>query len=128
PGAPAQFCRDAKSVDAGEHDIQDHEIVAPGIHGQPLERVLTVVDHVDVVLLRLEIETQAVRQMLFVLDDEDPAHCDVTIGSSTMNVLPWPGPSLSANTLPPCRATTERTMNRPSPVPLIRVAMAPGMR
>ena len=60
--------------------------------------------------------------MLLVFDDEDAAHCGGNTGSCTVNVLPRPGPSLSANTLPPWRATTDRTMKSPRPVPLTRVA------
>ena len=46
------------------------------------------------------------------------------LGSSSVNVLPWPGPSLSANARPPCFLATERTMNSPRPLPFARIGHA----
>ena len=123
-----QLCHDAEPVDAGKHDVEDDDIVPRRIGGEPLERFFAIVDDVDVVPLSLEVVTQAVGQVLFVFDDEDAAHCGATSGSCTMNVLPCPGPPLSAYTFPPWRATTDRTMKSPRPVPLILVAIASGIR
>ena len=48
--------------------------MAGWLGGQPLERLFAVVDDVDVVALGLEVEAQAVREVLFVFDDEEAAH------------------------------------------------------
>jgi hypothetical protein len=60
------------------------------------QRLLAVVDRDDLVPFSLEVVPQAVCEVLFVLDDENAAHGAVRRGNWTMNVLPWPGPPLSA--------------------------------
>ena len=57
----------------------------------------------------VEVEAEAVRDVLFVLDDQDAAH-RARRGSSRVKVAPCPSPSLSANTRPPCARAIERTM------------------
>ena len=89
-----------------------------------VERRLAGVDDVGVVAFGFEIEPQAVGEVLLVFDDEDAAHAGGSARGS------WSGeraaaaraPSLSAKTLPPCLRATERTMKRPRPVPLTRIA------
>ncbi len=93
-----------------------------------VDRGLSGLDDFGVVPFGLEIEAKAIREMLFVFDDEDAAHAEGAVGSCSVNVLPWPGPGLSANTRPPCLRATELTMKSPSPVPLMRMATASGMR
>ena len=99
-----------------------------GIGKELRERRFARVDHLDVVVLGDQVEPQAFGEMLLVFDDQDPAHGGGNSGNCTVNVLPRPGPSLSANTLPPWRAITDRTMNSPRPVPFTRTATAPGIR
>src|SRR2546429_5484547 len=66
----------------------------------------------------LQVEAQAVRQVRLVLHDQHPAHATVTFrGNSRVTVVPFPAPSLSANTRPPCLRAIDRTMNNPRPVP-----------
>ena len=113
-------------VDARQHHVEDDQIEAGRVGRQPRERLFAGVDHLDVVLLGLEVEAQAVGEVLLVFDDRIRLIAAADSGSCTVNVLPRPGPSLSANTLPPWRAITERTMNSPRPVPLTRVAHRAG--
>ena len=55
--------------------------------------------------------TRRTHEMLFVFHYQHAAHLvNFTIGSCKMNVLPRPGPSLSAHARPPCRLATDRTM------------------
>ena len=110
-----------------EHDQR----VGARVRRDARERVLAGLGEVDLVSLGFQVEAQPVREVGFVLDDEDAAHDPVpaaAVGSCTVKVVPWPGPSLSANTVPPWRATTARTMKRPRPAPLMRVVIVPGMR
>ena len=99
---------------------------------QPLERGFAVIDDFGGIALGLEVEAQALGKVLLVFDDEHalrgPAHASVAFGSSSVKVLPCPCPSLSANARPPCFLATDRTMNRPSPLPLARIATLAGMR
>ena len=127
PASP-QFCGDGKAVDARQHHVEHHKVVAARLLRQPLQGVLARFGQLDLVLVGLEVEAQPVSQVPFVFDDEDAAHDVDAIGSCTVNVLPRPGPSLSANTVPPWRATTARTMKSPSPAPLTRPVMTPGIR
>ena len=88
---------------------------------QQRQRLLAVVGDGHLVAFGLEVETQAVGDVRLVVHDEDAAHagfdCSATAsaspakrGSSTVNVAPWPSPSLCANTRPPCARAIERTM------------------
>ena len=66
---------------------------------------------------------EAFSQVLLVFYDQNAIH--FAIGNWITNVLPCPGPALSAHARPPCLFATERTMYSPSPVPLTRVAIGP---
>ena len=83
------------------------------------------------IALGLQVEAQTIRQMLFVFDDQDPRHA-IPIASDRQlqneNVLPRPGPSLSAHARPPCRLRHRAHDVQPRPVPLTRVASGPGTR
>ena len=76
--------------------------------GSRLERRFAGVDHLHLVALGLQVEAQPFGEVLLVFDDQNAAH--LAIGSCSTNVLPRPGPSLSAQARPPCRLATERTM------------------
>ncbi len=66
----------------------------------------------------LEVEPQALGDMQFVFDDQDPAHRCGASGSSMVNVLPRPAPSLSAKALPPCLLHDRLHDEQPEPRPL----------
>src|SRR6185369_938039 len=56
-----------------------------------------------------------------VVDDDDMrvlGHDISVAGRMTVKVEPWPGPSLSAVTSPPCMSMIRLTMDRPRPVEL----------
>ena len=116
-----------KAIDPRQHHVE-HDRFDRRLLGQPDERGLARLDDLGEMAFGLEIEPQSVREVPFVFNDQDPAHTSGAIGSESVNVLPCPGPPLSATTRPPCLRATERTMYRPSPVPLTRVAAMPGMR
>ena len=122
-----QLGRHGKAVDPRQHDVE-HDSVDRRLLRQSGERGLARLHDLGEMALRLEVEPQPIGQVPFVLHDQNPAHTSGAIGSESVNVLPWPGPPLSATTRPPCLRATERTMNSPSPVPLTRVAAMPGMR
>src|SRR5580700_1318183 len=86
----------------------------------------------------LQVELQPLCQVRLVLYHQDAAHDTVAfpgnsfsgnslrgnsflgnsfLGNSKVTVVPFPAPSLSANTRPPCLRAMERTMNNPRPVP-----------
>src|ERR1051325_6758729 len=115
---------DRETVDARQHNIEHHDIERRG--PKQVECGLSRIRDVHLVTLELEVEAQPVGQVLFVFHDQNAAHLE--IGNWSTNVLPRPGPSLSAQARPPWRLATERTMKRPSPVPLVRSACAPGTR
>src|SRR5262249_47298192 len=112
----------------GQHDVERHGVVPLRVSHQQIERGLAVADRLDLVTLGLEIEFQAVGQMLFVFNDQNNTHHFSMRGSSIVKILPIPSPSLSAKVLPPCLPTMERTMKSPSPAPLTRVATRLGAR
>ena len=91
---------------------------------EQLQRRLAGAHHLHRVAFRLEIEPQSLGQVLLVFHHQYSRH--FAIGNSTTNVLPRPGPSLSAQARPPWRLATERTMYSPSPVPFTADAMGPG--
>ena len=61
---------------------------------------------------------------VFVFYQENFVHREF-LGSSMINVVPRPEPSLSAYALPPWRRAMARTMNRPRPLPF--TCAAPGV-
>ncbi len=122
----AQLGHHRETVFARQHDVKHQQIEIAGFRQKQLERGLTRVHHLGAVTLGLQIEAQAIGQVLFVFDHQDAAH--LATGSCRMKVLPCPGPSLSAHARPPCRRATERTMNKPRPVPFTRVLSGPGVR
>ena len=129
----AQLGHDREAVLAGQHHVE-HDQVEPAVLAaqQALERRLARVDDFDGEAFSLEVEAQPLGQVLLVLDDEHAlgrrGHASVALGRSSVNVLPWPWPSLSANARPPCFLATDRTMNRPRPLPFARIATLAGMR
>ena len=94
--------------------------------GSNVERRLPGFRHLHLVALGFEVETQSFGQVPLVFHHQNAVH--LATGNCSTNVLPCPGPSLSAQARPPCRLTTERTMYRPRPVPLTREASGPGTR
>ena len=123
-----QVARHIESVDARQHHVEHDEIDRVFGGSNAVQRLLAGVDDLGVVTFGFEIEAEPVGQVELVFDDENSAHAEGAVGSCSVKVLPCPGPGLSANTRPPCFLATELTMNRPSPVPLIRIATASGMR
>src|SRR4051794_5788669 len=98
--------------------------------GQQLQRVLAGDSDFHFVPFSFQIKAQTGSEVLLVFNNQDFAHASDfgAAGSCSVNVLPRPAPGLSANARPPCFSATDRTMNRPSPVPFTRIATAPGMR
>ena len=129
----AQLGHDREAVLARQHDVEHDEVeLAVVTAEQPLESGLAGVDDLDGKAFRFEVEPQPLGQVQFVLDDEHAlrrrAHAAVALGRRSVNVLPRPGPLLSANARPPCFLATDRTMKRPSPLPFARIATLAGMR
>ena len=124
----AQAPHDLEAVEAGQHDVEQDDVEAPGPGpDQPLQGGGAILLHLGGEALRLQVQLQAAGQVLLVFDDEDAAH-DAFSGSSRVKVLPRPAPRLSANARPPCRRATARTIDRPSPVPRTRARRAAGSR
>src|SRR5262245_61358048 len=67
--------------------------------------------NIDGVPLQPEIVFQRDRDGQLVFDDQDSLH-----GSTSVNVLPWPGTLVSC-TEPPCASATDFTRARPTPIP-----------
>src|SRR4029453_15189318 len=127
----AELGDDREAVLARQHHVEDDEIEgAADPPGQPLERRLAGLDYLDVVSFGLEVESNPLGEMLFVLDDQHTrgVHASAAFGSSSVKVLPRPVPSLSAKARPPCLRATDRTMKRPRPLPFARTATPVGMR
>ena len=122
----AQFPHHREPVLAGQHHIQHHHVEPLRARQQPFERRFPRLHHFHPIALGFQVETQALGQVHFVFHYQDSAH--LAIGNCSAKVLPCPGPSLSAQTRPPCRLATERTMYSPNPVPLMRDASGPGTR
>ena len=125
--ALAQLGRHREAIDSRQHDVEDDGLDCRLLR-KAGERGLACLHHLGQMTFGLEVEPQPLGQVPFVFDDQDSAHTSGAIGSESVNVLPWPGPPLSATTRPPCLRATERTMYRPSPVPFTRVVAIPGMR
>ena len=70
----AQLAGDVEAIDAGQHDIQDHDVRVRAVAQQVLERRFAIVEHGDLVAFGFEIEAQPLRQVRLVLDDQDLAH------------------------------------------------------
>src|SRR5208337_5551605 len=96
----------------------EHDHIKSFVFRQQAIRGLFAVPHdFGGISLLLQIEAQPLRQMSLILDHQNAAQA-VHLGSSRMMVVPWPTPSLSANTLPPCFFAIAFTINNPRPVPL----------
>ena len=100
---------------------------------QTVEGGLARFDDIRPVALGFEVEAETLGQVVLVLDDENALsgcrHACVALGSSSVNVLPRPVPSLNANAFPPCRRAANRTMKRPRPLlPRERAATEVGTR
>src|SRR5579883_1930201 len=124
----APVARDLHAVGAGEHDVEDDEVEA--LLAEELEGLVALVEDLDLEALVLEVEPEALRYVLLVLDEQDLAHAAApgASGTRTRNDAPRPGPSLSATTVPAWPSTIERTMNRPRPVPLRLRWTSPSIR
>ena len=93
---------------ARQHHIEHDDIEILRRRQKQRQCRFTAVDYVDLIAFGFQIEAQAVGQMLLVFHYENAAH--FAIGNCSVNVLPCPGPSLSAHARPPWRLATERTM------------------
>ena len=110
PGG-AQLRGDGEAVLAGQHHVEDDDVEDAALVEQQVERLLAVGRDDGLVAFGLEVEAQAVGDVLLVFDDQDAAHDQSSrVGSSSVNVAPRPSPSLCANTRPPCARAIERTM------------------
>src|SRR5436305_2491673 len=109
-----------------QHYVEDDNVERLRAAEEHLESRLTVAHHFDGISFSLEVEPQPFGEVLLVFHHQYSRH--LAIGNSTTNVLPFPGPSLSAHALPPWRLATERTMYNPSPVPFTADANCPGTR
>ena len=115
-----------EAVLAWQHDIQDHHIDRWRSPLNSSSAASPESTTCDLITFGFQIEAQAFGQVLLILHDQNASH--LATGNCSTNVLPRPGPSLSAQARPPCRRATERTMYRPKPVPFTRVASGPGTR
>ena len=83
--------------------------------GEHLRRVFVVVDDEDAPACRFRPASRLPAPR--VPHDEVSAARSATAGRRTTNSLPFPGPSLRADTEPPCSSTRLRTIVRPRPSP-----------
>ena len=104
-----QLRRDGEAVFARQHHVEDHDVEDAPLFQQEIERLLAVCRDDRLMAFGLEIELEAVGDVLLVFDDQDSTHV-VSRGSSSVNVAPRPSPSLCANTRPPCARAIDRTM------------------
>src|ERR1700689_3113247 len=114
----AQFARNGKAVFSRQHYIENERFELGILFEQQIKRLFAFAADVHGVAFGFEIEAQTFGEMRFVFADEDPGRARLPRGSVSVKVLPWPSPPLSAKASPPYRRATERTMKRPSPVPL----------
>ena len=76
---------------------------------EQFERSFACLGDLNGMVLGFKVETQPVGQVPLIFNNQNVAHecCRefegraTEAGSSRVNVLPWPGPSLSANARPP---------------------------
>src|SRR5207302_6322779 len=98
--------------------VENHHVEALSLFDEPLQSRFAVRRNFHGVPFGLQVEAQTVGQVRLVLYYQHPAHATVTFrGNSMVTVVPFPAPSLSANTRPPCFRAIDRTMNNPRPVP-----------
>jgi DNA-binding response OmpR family regulator len=114
-------------VQPREHHVQQDHVESVRIRGQPVQRDLAVFLDLDDKPLRFQVQSQSRGEVFLVLDDQHPIHDDFN-GSSSVKVLPFPAPLLSAYARPPWRRATARTMDNPTPVPRTRDCSAAGRR
>ena len=115
-----------EAILAGKHHVQNNHIEMGSFRQKRVQRSFAGFHHFDAEAFRFQVEAQTFGQRSLVFHHQNSTH-DFS-GNCTTNVLPLPGPALSAQAFPPCRWATERTMNRPRPVPFTRVANVPGAR
>jgi len=66
----AQLRHDVEAGNAGEHHVEQHEIDRGRARvGEARERSLAALGHLDAVAVGLQVEGQAAREMLLVLND-----------------------------------------------------------
>jgi hypothetical protein len=66
---------DGEAVDARQHDVEDHEVIARRPAGGEMgEGLGAVAHHVHLVAFELEVELHALGEVLLVFDDEQPSH------------------------------------------------------
>src|ERR1700704_3206567 len=114
----AEQGRDIKAALAGQHHVENDCVEAFSFFDEPLQSRLAVRRNFYGVSFGLQVKAQAIREVRLVLAHQNPAHATVTFrGNSRVTVVPFPAPSLSAKTRPPCLRAIDRTMNSPRPVP-----------
>ena len=119
-----ESAHDLETIETGQHHIEKHKMKLVRTFLQPFESRPSVVLYINRVAFCLQVELQPSRKMFFVLDDQYMRH-DRFKGSSRVNVLPFPAPSLTAYARPPWRRATALTIESPKPVPLTRVLRSP---
>src|SRR5262249_52772385 len=117
----AQFATDIKSVFAGQHDVQKHQI--EGCLAGPSACSYTVADYLDLVAFHLQVVLQAKSDRCLIFDQQNTRHDFSAAGRTSVNVLPSPG-SLSTLISPRWAIAISRAMVRPTPVPLTFPARA----
>ena len=117
----AQPLADLEAVDLGQADVEQDEVVAPRLgRGQP---GAAVAGDVDVVLLAVQVDAQALGEGFLVLDEQDARdgfarhEPDSARGSVTTNRVPGLPSMVIAFTSPFISLTSAATIARPRPVP-----------
>ena len=78
-----------------QHDVEQHDVELVRIRRQPVQRHLTVFLDFGGKAFRHQVQPQPCCEVFFVLDDQHTMHHDFS-GSSSVKVLPFPAPLLSA--------------------------------
>src|SRR6266508_2341636 len=118
-----QLAADVQAAHAGQHDVQEDQMRVL-LDGEVDRRVASA-GFEDAVSLLLEVDLESLGDVLFVFDDQDLLHRQLTSMTSTLalgslagktrrNRLPRPV-SLSTSTRPPCASMMCLTRKRPSP-------------
>src|ERR1017187_7358204 len=104
---------------ARQHHVQNNGIEVLCLLEEAFQSGFAIARDFNLVSFGLQVEAQTLRQVCLVFYHQYAAHATLR-GNSRVTVVPFPTPSLWANTLPPWLRAIERTMNNPSPVPFTR--------
>src|SRR5580704_13301560 len=75
----------AESVDAREHDVQNHDVEGRSLSLQLFERGFAGIYQLDLVTLGFQVKSKAFGEVLFVFHDQNSAH----FVSFTLSISQW---------------------------------------